>query len=585
MGKIAAAIKSGKLTADGGAGGGWRSQGTQLWDRALGRDKVAGPGQTPTNGPPGGPIKGRSLISPNERSFVKLLEAMRSDAPGGWSDDRWEQTMRHFTGITYVAIHRLSQQLSRAEFQVFREDPDHPDGRSPVSRSDKDGWELVTLLKKPNRQDSFGKLMYRWSQQKRLTGTALTWLVPNHFGRPYEMYSVPTALAIPQSATNPLYPHGYYRMQPVYPYGPFSTWPSATTSVGAAIPAEWVMKFQYPHPLLRYDGYSPMTGMRLHIDAIEMIDKARHYLMRRGIHPNAVLNSTDAEGTEELNNDILDRLKAEFEGDHMGPENFGRLFVAYAGWKLEQWGNPPSEMAFEQGWDQLSSFILGGGFGITKPAAGMVEDSSYQTLFATMKQLHLITLDPDCNEISQDLTRHVAPYFGDDLIVDVRLPRIDDHEIRFTRIDKAITGKCITKNELRKELEFPLTKEEWGADFAGEAPQQEQPGGEENPMAAAGAEAQPGADGSDAGAGGAVGEDPMAALASLAGEDQGTGGLGANSKGPQPGKPLDLSKRLTTIRHGKGLGRIARIREELLTPAPRPSIYDLFRGALTNGKH
>jgi hypothetical protein len=78
-------------------------------------------------------VRGRSLLSPNERSFVRLLEAMRSNAPGGWTDDRYEQTLRHFVGISYVAIHRLCTQLSRAEFQVFHEDPDHPDGRRPVT--------------------------------------------------------------------------------------------------------------------------------------------------------------------------------------------------------------------------------------------------------------------------------------------------------------------------------------------------------------------------------------------------------------------------------------------------------------------
>jgi hypothetical protein len=151
----------------------------------------------------------------------------------------------------------------------------------------------------------------------------------------------------------------------------------------------------------------------------------------------------------------------------MSPENAGRLFVSTPGSRLEQWGLAPKEMDYGASWEQLTSFILGGGFGITKPAAGMVEDSSYQTLFATLKQLHLITLEPECNHFASEITHHLAPYYGDDLIVEIRCKRIDDHDIKTARLNTLITGRAITKNELRKECEMPLVQEEWGAEIAG----------------------------------------------------------------------------------------------------------------------
>lgn len=496
---------------------------------------------------PGG-SHGRSVLSAGETAFTRLLQALRSNAPGGWSDDRYEQTQRHFTGITYVAIHRLSMQMSRAEFQVYRSDDAHPDGKRPVTRKDPPTsrryaelnvrpWDLVELLKKPNNQDTFGRLMYRWTQQKLLTGSALTWMVPNRLQHPYELYSIPTALAIPQPAVNPEYPQGFYRIQPVYPYGPFSSFPAPASSVGAPIGGQWMMRMFYPHPLLRYEGYSPQTGMRLHIDSIEMIDRARHYMMRRGIYPSAVLNGTDAEGAAELDDTQIEQLRAMFEAEHMGPENMGRLFVAYAGWKLEQWGQAPADMAFEGGWEQLMGFILGGGFGISSPAAGMVETSSYQTLFATMKQLHLTTLEPEAEDIGATLTRTLGPFFGDDLIVQVRCPRIDDHELKFSKLGLAMQGKCMTKNELRHELDLPMTHEPWGADIAGEPPQQQgAPGMPGIPGAGGppqGAEVMTPADaegqGDDA--------DPLAALLAVSDEPAGpdAGALAEGSLGPQPG--------------------------------------------------
>ncbi|HYF53881.1 MAG TPA: phage portal protein, partial [Salinarimonas sp.] len=412
---------------------------------------------------------GRSLAGAG--AFQRLLQAFRSRAPGGWSDDRWEQS-RHYTGIQYVALHRCAEQFQQGEFQVFKRDPSHPEGKRPVTKHDPpEGgrhtrpYELVELLEKPNPQDSFGDLAYMWYQQMGLTGSALTWMVPNALGAPYELYSIPTALAVPQPVINPDYPEGYYRIQPVYPYGPFSSYPTPASAVGAPIPAQWVMKFKYPHPFLRHDGYSPLTALRYHIDLLEMIDRSRHYSMRRSINPSAVVNFEDMDGAQPLPEEEIERIRAEFEEDQMGPENAGRLYVSPPGGKLEQWGSRPIDMDYPRGWDQLTSYILGG-FGITKPAAGMIEDSSYSTLFATMKQLHWQTLDPMCQRISSQITRTLAPFFGDDLIVEVRCKRIDDHDVKNALLQILMAGKAVTKNELRKECGFGVTSEDWGSEIA-----------------------------------------------------------------------------------------------------------------------
>ena len=422
---------------------------------------------------------GNSIVG-SSAATKRLLQAMRSMAPGGWSDDRWEQT-RHFVGITYLAIHRLATQWQQSEFQVFHRDLSLPDGKRPVTpddpvqgdRQEIRPYDLVKLIQRPNKQDSFGKWMYRTCQQKYLTGTALTWLVPNMYGVPMEMYTVPTAVAIPQPAINPDFPDGFYRIQPVYPYGPFSSYPTPNSAVGAPIPAQWMMRFQFPHPFLRYEGYSPLSGVRLHLDEVEMVDRSRHAAMRREIRPSAVLNFGESEGMQALPEEEIARIHAEFEAEVMGPENAGRLYVATPGANLEPWGTSPQEMAYHDSWEQLVSFSLAA-FGITKPAAGMIEESSYASLFACLKQLYTLTLKPDVDDAAADLTQYLCPYYGDDLFIEIRVPRIDDHDIKMLKIDKAITGKAITKNELRKELDLPLTYEEWGGDMVGDPSPKEQ---------------------------------------------------------------------------------------------------------------
>ncbi len=407
-------------------------------------------------------------------AFKRLLTAMRSRSPGGWSDDRWEQS-RHFTGITYVGIDRVCKQLGRASFQVYRKDESSAEGKRLVTKYDPpEGdrqcrpYDLVKLLEHPNNQDSWGRCMYRWGQQRRLTGTALTWMVPNVFKVPFELYPIPTALAIPQPVMNGKYPHGYYRIQPVYPYGPFSSYPSPASAVGAPIPAEWMLRFQDPHPLLRYEGYSPLTALRLEIDEFESIGRSRWYKMKRSTNPSAVLNMAEFEGAQPLPEAELDRIHAEFENEHQGPENHGRLIVTPPGGRLDEFGSKAIDMDYPMGWEQLAGFILGGGFGITKPAAGMVDDSSYSTLFATLKQLYLLTIEPECDSIATDLTKHLAPFFGDDLIIEIKPKKIDDHDILFQKITSGVTARAITKNQVLKMLELPTTDEEWGNDIAGD---------------------------------------------------------------------------------------------------------------------
>jgi phage portal protein BeeE len=355
--------------------------------------------------------------------------------------------------------------MAQSEFQVYCKDDNHQDGKRPVKKGEP-GYELIRLLEKPNNDDTFGDLLYNMNMQLSLTGMSLTWMVPNKLGSPYELYPIPTSVAIPQPAINPDYPDGYYRIQPLYPYGPFSSYPTPSSAVGAPIPAQWMLRIKYPHPILRYDGYSPQTAMRLHLDEIEQIDRSRWYNLFRAISPSAVLQF-DSENAQPLPEEEIARIRAEMENTFQGSQNAGQFYVSTPGARLEPWGAKPIDMDYQSGWDQLVSFVLGAGFGITKPAAGMIEDSSYSTLFATLKQLHLITLGPQCNRIAAKLTRHLAPFFGEDLIVEIKTQRIDDHEVLAGKLGQLSGASGLTINELRRALDWPLTDEKWGNERVG----------------------------------------------------------------------------------------------------------------------
>ena len=420
----------------------------------------------------------------SDTAQIRLLEALRSLAPGNWSDDRYAQS-RAFTSIPYVAIVNQCRQLQRSEFQVFKKDKDSQDGKREITEDDPpEGgrqckpYDLVKLLGRPNKQDSWGKYVYRIVQQLKLTGVGLTWMVPNVFGVPMELFPIPTCIAIPQPVINPDYPNGYWRIQPVYPYGPFSSYPTPTTSVGAPIPAEWMMRMMYPHPVLRYDGYSPMTGGRLQIDQAEQIDRSRWYKMKKSINPNAVVNMTDVEGAVPFDWQEIERMRTEIENAFAGVENHGNLVVCPPGGTLEEFGKSPQEMDYASSWNQITDFLLGGVYGIPKAAAGMSDASSYSGLFAALKQMHLVTLEPDCEDLGSELTHQLGPFFGDDLIVEIRCPRIDDQEQKQSAAKFLMDAKALTKGEARtvvgKILGLDIFDDERDDELAGEGDEGEQ---------------------------------------------------------------------------------------------------------------
>lgn len=518
------------------------------------------PGGTWDRGVMGGPTNGPA--------YRRLVQAMRSMAPGGWSDDRYSQS-NHYLSVPYAAISSICRQLSSAVFAVYKKDEHNPKGKRPVHRDDPPEkgrlcrpHDLVKLLERPNNQDSFGQMMYRIGQQLRLTGTALNWMVPNRLGVPMELFVIPTCIAIPQPAINPDFPDGYWRIQPIYPYGPFSSYPTPTTSVGAPIAAQWMLRLMYPHPILRYDGFSPMTGMAQPIDELEMMDTSRWYSMKRGVNPSAVLELAGKESDmQPLPEPEIERIHAEWENSFQGPQNAGSLIVGTPGGELKPWGTSPKDMDYPNGWTQVADLIMGGGFGITKEACGMIATSNYATLYATLLQLYWMTLEPECGYIGGEFTKHLAPFFGDDLIVEVKCKPINDAEQKQGRLSLAAEKKAITYNELRDGLEMPRTKEKWGEERVGGEELKQQ----EEQMKQQQAQQQ-------------------------GGQDQALAGMGAMAMGAGQGKPQEAAKPVEKARprptdQGLGVGT-APPRTKLLkalAEGPKRTVKELIGAVQTKG--
>src|SRR5579863_8073773 len=116
-------------------------------------------------------------------------------------------------------------------------------------------------------------MLYEICLQRKLTGGALLWQVPNELLTQEQRYQTAEMYVIPTALTQPLprssqYPEGAYRVSPLQPYGAFSVLPGPAAG-GVVIDAGQITRLGYKHPYYRYDWYSPLTGGALHIDILQ----------------------------------------------------------------------------------------------------------------------------------------------------------------------------------------------------------------------------------------------------------------------------------------------------------------------------
>lgn len=405
-------------------------------------------------------------------AYQYLLESLRTNAPGYADQDAFTMS-RAFSGINYLAINTFCTQASLAQVKLFEQETDDPESRLPLSMLE----DVSQLIHCPNPDDTFGEILEQIALQYSLTGTALVWIPRDEDdpdGPPRELYVLSTASALPQPIS-PRYPNGAYLIQPWYPAGPYSMIP-VTQGVGATVPAEQIIRIKKPHPFFRWIGYSTLYAISMQMDTARMIDVARMNHMQKGMDPNFMLSFDPA--VKQPNEADIRRLEAQFQAVYSGPSNVGRTFVAPTGGKLEKISNSPSEMAYQEGWEQLMSFGVSA-FQMNKGALGMTDGLNYATLFASLKQTYLYALDPFFSKVSQKLTRDVLrAHFDRTFLLEIEGKEITDED----QLDKKANtlGKlgCATVGEVRKWYKLPPSDrdDEWVSDVLAQGKGQGQPG-------------------------------------------------------------------------------------------------------------
>jgi hypothetical protein len=393
---------------------------------------------------------------------VTLVDQLRRDAPGQWTDNRLEQA-QHYRGVIYVAIRALMDAILSSTVQINRKHrrfhqtslrrlekalpTPHANSQDEQFRPfDDPDHSLVKLVDRPNRTETFNEVLAQMVMQYQLTGSALLWGNPNKLGLPAELYVLPTALCYAQPP-DPRYPEGWWRVTQFYPAGGFGILPSPIAGGGSPVDGRDIFRFKNPHPLWRWDAYSPLTAGGVQLDILESIDQARWTAMDMGLTPDMVLL---APGVNQTQLDVyLERLKH----TNIGKRNH-RKVMAIGGdqgdskFDVKFPSTSAKDMDFAAGWDQMVAFALAL-FGVPKSVAGLATTGSYAELYAALKQFHTLTLRPLVSRLGVWLTRHLARIWGDDLAIQIDLPTIDDQQLQEQQLTTDLAHDGLTYNEYR----------------------------------------------------------------------------------------------------------------------------------------
>lgn len=415
------------------------------------------------------PTAGQEGTSADQLTRRRNLMALRSRAPGQWMTDHLTESAR-LRGAVAVAVKVLQDQAAEAEAHVYRWDEKarmggDQDAKKPVSYD----HPLCRLLRKPNTHETGGYLRRRIVQQLCLTGTSLQWRVDNGLGRPAELWSVPTGTYQPVPMSGE-YPEGAYRVMPFFP-GPLAQLPGAYSAGGYVISARQVVATRHPHPLVQWEGLSPLSACDLAMDTIESIDRARYAQTRRSFVPQATIE-LDPQVLNPPTDEEMEAIRVQLQQTFGGPDKAGGFAMLAPGMAAKPWPAGSVEVGWIESWSQLVSFVMAV-YGVTKSLAFMNEDTSFASLYASLKQFNLFTLCPLLGMISDAYNLQLAwPFWGEDYCVEFKPKAISDDELVERQLSTdAGAGNVRTVDEVRALRGLEPFGDERGKAFFGAKPQ------------------------------------------------------------------------------------------------------------------
>lgn len=426
------------------------------------------------------PGPGPSVV---DRQYADIYrEVLRRDPPTPAVSDP-QSLARSFTHAVYVAIKTVMTALGGATIVVSVSNTSPAVQAKSLTASTTDASEsewtpappdhpLAKLFRHINPQDTVTDYLAERSMCESLFGETVEWVRPTVDGSaPAELWNLRRnyLTEVPVSAE---YPCGGWRLQmqrPMYGFG---------TAGMVRIRREDTLHQRNPNPVHPWSGHSALQAGSKYVDFLTSVLDSRQQSMDHGFSPDMLvqLKGVSKEQMTEFMNYLRTFATGQNRGQRIVPVDGDTVNVVPV-------NTPPDKMMYPQGYDQGTAAVLAL-FGVPPSVAGLTESGSYASYYAAARQFRETTLNFQVKRWGEFWTKHLAvPYFGDGVKVDVKLPALQDPDLKDRQVGTLLGANAMKINKLLATYDMPPV--EWGevtpAEFQMQlqqkyTPQQPQPG-------------------------------------------------------------------------------------------------------------
>ena len=352
--------------------------------------------------------------------------------PSPWIVDTNEY-VKHFKGTTFIAIGSIAKKVAQQEAKVMR----RIRKKSGIAK-EVVAWDhpLVQLFEQVNPIHTQFDLWYQMVAWRLLTGNSYWWKARNGFGKPAELWPLPSqwVWAIPSSKKF----ISEYLVRGVF------------GGVDRYIDAGDVLHIR--EMSIDWNGPGRFYGTPMAAAAATAIDLEESMLQRlyfqfKNFNPPGMQYSTEAELTESQFVDMMLQIRMQ---QHTA-EQTGAPILTHSGVKAQEFKNTVREMDYSQSLQTVMSYILAM-FGTPQAVVGVSREFSRANLVGALLAWAENTINPLLRHMGQHLTQGLAREYDEDLVIEFDPIEVADADGLRADVAACQSAGAITPNEVRETL-------------------------------------------------------------------------------------------------------------------------------------
>ena len=352
--------------------------------------------------------------------------------PTPWVVDTNEY-VKHFKGTTFIAIGAIAKKVAQQEAKVFR----RIRRKSGVSK-EAVAWDhpLVQLFEQVNPIHTQFDLWYQMVAWRLLTGNSYWWKARNAFGKPAELWPLPSqwVWAIPSSKEF----IAEYLVR-----GVFGGVDRYIKSNDVLHIREMSIDWNGPG---RFYG-TPMAAAGATAIDLEEAMLQRLYYQFKNFNPPGMQYSTDELLTQEQFMDMMLQIRMQ---QHTA-EQTGAPILTHSGVKAQEFKNTVREMDYSNSLQTIMSYILAM-FGTPQAVVGVSKEYNRANMVGALLSWAENTINPLLRHLGQHLTQGLAKEYDSDLIIEFDPVEVADSDGLRSDVQACASAGAITPNEVREKL-------------------------------------------------------------------------------------------------------------------------------------